>query len=70
MLNTLDLEDIEARSEKRVKDMMAQFDQAWNEPVSRAQFTGTFERLFKGNMPPDVKQYIYGGKRNGKNTVR
>lgn len=70
MINSLDMDDVEARSEKRVKDMMAQFEQVWNEPVNRSQFAGVFESLFKGDMPPDVKKYIYGGTQNGKSRVR
>lgn len=71
MITSLDMDDVEARSDQAVKDLMMKFDKNWNGAVTDAAMMQILEKIFGGKLPKEITDYLeIGGKRNGKSNIR
>lgn len=71
MITSLDMDDVEARSDQAVKDLMMKFDKNWNGAVTDAAMMQVLLKVFGGKLPKEIENYLeIGGKKNGKANVR
>ena len=71
MITSLDMDDVEARSDQAIKDLMDAFDKNWNGSVKDAAMMQVLQKVFGGKLPKEITDYLSdGGKQNGKSGIR
>lgn len=72
MINSLDMDDVDVRSEEYVQRLMGQFEVNWNGALMDSALSATIKRQLGGMFPKEVQQIqdILRGGGNGQGKLR
>lgn len=72
MINSLDMDDVDARSEEYVQRLMGQFEANWGGSLMDASLSAMIKRQLGGVFPKEVQQIqdILRGGGNGQGKLR